>query len=165
VSEYTERASAFALKAHGAEMRRGGEEPYYNHVKRVGDAVGRVVGISDDATAAGYLHDVFENTAVTYNALRAAGFTERTCHLTHQLTRRVGESYNEYIARLISTNDIELLYIKLKDNDDNSIVNPLFILQGMDNGILRYAKSKIKLIDAIRDLYPAWQSPTKLQRY
>jgi len=149
MSEYTERAYSYAVEAHTGIMRRGGEEPYHNHVRRVGDAVAKVVGISDDAIAAAYLHDVIEDTGRTAADLRAAGFTERTCWLAQQLTHDKKLSYMEYIDRLISFKDIELLYIKLKDNDDNSNVNPVYVIDGWEVYLRRYTKSKIKLIEAI----------------
>jgi (p)ppGpp synthase/HD superfamily hydrolase len=63
-------ATAFALEAHGTQVRKGTRIPYVSHVIRV---CGLVLEYGGDArqAAAGLLHDTIEDCDVTESELRA----------------------------------------------------------------------------------------------
>lgn len=65
-----EKADTFALAAHAAvgQMRKYTGEPYIVHPREVAKLVASVGG-SDDMVAAALLHDVLEDTKVTYRVI------------------------------------------------------------------------------------------------
>ncbi|MCG8509195.1 MAG: HD domain-containing protein [Rhodospirillales bacterium] len=73
MSDLIEKARAYAIKAHrGMDQRRKYTgEPYEVHLKEVAEIV---ASVSDDAEtiAAAWLHDVIEDTPVTFSDLEAA---------------------------------------------------------------------------------------------
>lgn len=60
-----ERARQFAIDAHGDQQY--GEKPYIYHLERV---VAHLRAFGDEAVAAGYLHDVIEDTVVDIDTVR-----------------------------------------------------------------------------------------------
>lgn len=64
------RAFAFALKAHGTQVRKGTPVPYISHPLAVAALVMEHLG-SDNEIAAAFLHDVVEDTRVTLPEIEA----------------------------------------------------------------------------------------------
>lgn len=141
-------AGAFAEYHHRGQTRRGNSEPYFNHTARVAKSVQRI-GCTADAIAAAYLHDVVEDTDVTLDDLLKAGFPQRTVALVDLLTRKEGQSYNEYINSLLLSNDREALLIKLSDLNDNSNIDYRYLWDGWRDAVERYAKTKVKIVDRL----------------
>jgi (p)ppGpp synthase/HD superfamily hydrolase len=57
-------AVSFAIRAHGAQTRKGGDIPYVSHVLAVASLVLEAGG-DEDMAIAGLLHDTIEDTDVT----------------------------------------------------------------------------------------------------
>lgn len=117
------RAATFAAAAHVGQTRRGLPDPYINHPLRVAQHAA-LAGLGEDAVVAAMLHDVVEDTAHTWDDLRAAGFTERAIGLARLLTKwwESGEEDAEqdktaYYARILEDDDAVAL--KLLDRTDN----------------------------------------------
>lgn len=144
-------AAAFAEHHHDGQLRRGNSDPYFNHVKRVAEAVAKMDG-SVEAIAAAYLHDVVEDTDVTLDDLLKVGFPQRAVTLVDLLTRKKGQSYNEYINSLLLSNDREALLIKLADLNDNSNIDYRYLWHGWRDAVERYAKTKVKIVDKLISL-------------
>lgn len=93
------RARAFALAAHGTQMRRYSEQPYVVHL----DSVVRILqsfGVHEPRTlAAAYLHDTVEDTATTMQDIVEA-FGEEVAELVYWLTD--AEQGNRRIRKLLS---------------------------------------------------------------
>src|SRR5262245_62351908 len=70
------------------------------------------------AQIVGVLHDVVEDTSVTLDDLRAAGFGEAVLAAVSLVTHDKGEPYADYVVRCKS-NDIARR-VKLADLEDNS---------------------------------------------
>lgn len=85
-SEQIVRAAELATRAHGGQSRKGIDEPFVFHPMRVAVAA-EDCGLSLDAIAAAYLHDVVEDTDVTRDHLIDAGFHGETIHLVGLLTK------------------------------------------------------------------------------
>ncbi|WP_294729640.1 GTP pyrophosphokinase [uncultured Faecalibaculum sp.] len=76
-------------------------------------------GVSGDKLkAAAYLHDSLEDTKLTAEDLQKLGVESSVIHLVEQLTRKPGESYQEYIDRI--SKDPDASQIKLADLRHNS---------------------------------------------
>ena len=76
----------FADTAHRGQLRRYSHDEFIIHPTRVGFQAAKH-GLPDEAIAAAYLHDVIEDTDVTYQDLASAGFPKRTIALVRLLTK------------------------------------------------------------------------------
>src|SRR5215831_14727116 len=88
-----ERALQIAAKAHEGQKDKEGL-PYILHPLRV---MQRVEG--EQAQIVAVLHDVIEDTAVTADDLRQAGFSEQVIAAVVCVTHRKDESYADYVVR------------------------------------------------------------------
>lgn len=105
-------AETLARTAHGGQVDKSGM-PYAEHPARV---AARVHG--GDARAAAWLHDVVEDTHVTFDDLRARGFPEQVVAAIDAVTKRAGEPSEDYYAR-VRSNELGL-QVKLADLADNT---------------------------------------------
>src|SRR5262245_30841997 len=107
-----ERALQIAAKAHEGQRDKEGL-PYILHPLRV---MMRVRG--EDAQVVAVLHDVVEDTAVTPDDLRQAGFGEAILAAVVCVTHRKDEPYADYVVRC-KGNEVARR-VKLADLEDNS---------------------------------------------
>ena len=87
-------AKALAKEYHEGQQRRGGE-PYITHVEAVANLV-QQAGHDETAQAVAWLHDILEDTQMTYRGLRWLGFPKAVLDAVAALTKR-GESYVDYL--------------------------------------------------------------------
>ena len=107
-----ERAIAIAADAHAGQVDKAGA-PYILHPLRV---MLRVP--TGDAQIVAVLHDVVEDSDVTPEQLRAAGFSETVLAALESVTKRPGESYDDFVARA-GQNPLGKV-VKLADLAENS---------------------------------------------
>lgn len=83
----TALALSFAEAAHRGQVRKFSGEPYIRHPERVADLL-RTFGYydRDDLISAAYLHDVLEDTGVTYPVMEAV-FGDIVTTLVVELTK------------------------------------------------------------------------------
>lgn len=91
------RARDFAVTAHGDQKRKYSGRPYVTHTQEVAALVARVGGDSE-MVAAAHLHDVLEDTPVTFEEVRGR-FGAAVADLVMQLTDQVPRSYGSRTAR------------------------------------------------------------------
>lgn len=90
-------------------------ESYLNHLYRVAQ------NFQDELRyTVSLLHDTIEDTAITMNDLAVLGFREEYLNVLDYLTRKEGQTYQEYIENILSSNNLAVLDIKLADLNDNS---------------------------------------------
>jgi (p)ppGpp synthase/HD superfamily hydrolase len=88
-----EEAIRIAVEAHRGQKDKAGA-PYILHPLRM------MFRLQTDAERmAAVLHDVVEDTPWTLDALRARGFADDVIDAVDHLTRRDGESYDEFAER------------------------------------------------------------------
>jgi len=88
-----EEAIRIAVEAHRGQKDKAGA-PYILHPLRM------MFRMQTDAERmAAVLHDVVEDTPWTLDQLRARGFAEEVVAAVDHLTRREGESYEEFAER------------------------------------------------------------------
>lgn len=122
--ELVTRAYAFAKKAHEGHTRYSGE-PYLNHLTEVARMLAEI-GMGARTVAAGLLHDVIEDTAVTAEELRTE-FGDEVLFLVQGVTKLGSVRYygsdrhNESLRKLFvaTSQDIRVLIIKLVDRLHN----------------------------------------------
>jgi hypothetical protein len=117
-------------RAHAHQTRNGGRVPYWVHPQGVAEILDQALRQSgelpgDEALArdiylAAQGHDLFEDTAVTPDAVREA-FGERVCLFMQQMTNEGGDADRAaYLAKMRAAPD-EVRLIKLADLLDNTL--------------------------------------------
>jgi guanosine-3',5'-bis(diphosphate) 3'-pyrophosphohydrolase len=111
-----EKMILLAVNAHAGQMDKGGI-PYILHPITV---LQEVMNLSDDEELAciAILHDVIEDTDVTFIDLYREGATARIVNGVVCLTKMPGETYEEYKERVFSNRDA--MIVKMADLRHNS---------------------------------------------
>jgi (p)ppGpp synthase/HD superfamily hydrolase len=110
-------AAALARIAHKGQTRMDGVEPYINHPYRVVRRLRKNPNALYEDLVVGWLHDVVEDTEVTFDDLRAFWFDENVIAAVYALTRQQGEVYADYIER-VALNQTAVR-VKIADLEDN----------------------------------------------
>ncbi len=100
-----------AQKAHAGQVDKGGK-PYILHPTAVAEALD-----STENKIVAYLHDVCEDSDVTFEELELMGFTPRIINSVRILTKRPDMSYDDYLALVRS--DSNAWHVKVADIKHN----------------------------------------------
>lgn len=132
-------AKQVAQKAHQGQMDRSGE-PYIGHPQRVAATLTRR-GLPDEIVAAGWLHDVVEDSDTSLQDLLDDGFPPSVVEAVDALSHYPNESLEEYIQKV--RNNPMAIPVKLADLADNSDPNRLEKLskETQERLIRKYARS------------------------
>ena len=123
MSQYLHKAIIIACEAHQGQSSINGE-PYILHPLRL-----LIKAKSNEERIIAILHDVIEKTNISLADLKNKGFDQNIISSIDSLSRRGGESYVDYIGRLMQ-NRISVK-IKLLDLADNIKMHS----ENNDNGI------------------------------
>ena len=123
MSQYLHKAIIIAFEAHQGQSSINGE-PYILHPLRL-----LIKAKSNEERIIAILHDVIEKTNISLADLKNKGFDQNIISSIDSLSRKRGESYVDYIGRLMQ-NRISVK-IKLLDLDDNIKMHS----ENNDNGI------------------------------
>ena len=100
-----------------------GNSPYVLHLLKVYQGASTL-----EEKVVALLHDVLENTETTKEDLEELGFNKNIVETILVLTKKKGEDYRDYIDRIIKSNNIIALNVKLQDlkcnMDISKIKNP-----------------------------------------
>ena len=100
------------------------------------------------------LHDIVEDTDVTFDDLREVGYNEEIIEILSYLTKHKGEDYRDYIERIISSENIHAYNIKLSDlkhnMDISRIKNPT--INDYERITKRYAPAYEKIKNKLDEL-------------
>jgi (p)ppGpp synthase/HD superfamily hydrolase len=131
-----EKAIEIAVRAHAGQKGKDGS-PYILHPLRV-----MTRARTDEERMAAVLHDVVEDSEVTLEDLREAGFPEEVLTVVRLLTHEEGVSYEDYVERLKPHPMARR--IKLADLEDNSDIRRLSGIEERD-------------LERLRKYHRAWQ--------
>jgi (p)ppGpp synthase/HD superfamily hydrolase len=135
-----EHAISLAVEAHRGQKDRAGA-PYILHPLRM---MFRVETDAEKIVAV--LHDVVEDTGWTLDRLRAEGFPEDVVAAVDHLTRREGESYDEFVRRAAAHPVARR--VKIADLEDNMDVRRTGTVTDEDTERLtRYHRAWRSLVD------------------
>jgi (p)ppGpp synthase/HD superfamily hydrolase len=111
-------AARVAARAH-AHQKRKDHSPYIAHPMRVALRLAGLQPVRFEQTcqAVALLHDVVEDTDVTFEELRELGFTEEVVSELDRVTKRPGEKYADFIERA-NGSDVSRR-VKIADIEDN----------------------------------------------
>jgi len=139
------KAIRIAATVHEKQLDKGGKA-YILHPLRV---MMRLRTDDDEMNCIAVLHDACEDSegTVTIESLRAEGFTERILVALDLLTRRKGQSYDEYIRKIATNRDA--IRSKKDDLRDNGDITRLKGLRDQDfERIRRYHRAFVFLCKA-----------------
>jgi (p)ppGpp synthase/HD superfamily hydrolase len=135
-----EHAISLAVEAHRGQKDRAGA-PYILHPLRM---MFRVETDAEKIVAV--LHDVVEDTDWTLDRLRAEGFPEEVVAAVDHLTRREGESYDDFVRRAAAHPVARR--VKIADLEDNMDVRRTGTVTEEDTERLtRYHRAWRSLVD------------------
>lgn len=100
-----------ATKAHKGQLDKGGN-PYILHPEAVANAL-----VDTECKIVAYLHDVCEDSDVTFDDLTAKGFTYGIVNSVRYLTKSKYISYDDYLK--IVKNDYVARQVKISDLKHN----------------------------------------------
>ncbi len=101
------------LRLFDDKVDKGGL-PYLNHLFKVYSNV-----LDYDEKVIALLHDVVEDTDVSFEDLKEFGYPDCYVEILSYLTKKKGEYYPDYIERIINSNNIHVLNIKMADLKHN----------------------------------------------
>lgn len=104
-----EQALKIAIMAHEGQKDLDGL-PEILHPISVGFA-----GQNEEEMIVGFLHDVVEDSNVTIDFLRAAGYSPRIVEALELLTHTKDMTYDEYLHRILHSGNELALNVKLND--------------------------------------------------
>jgi (p)ppGpp synthase/HD superfamily hydrolase len=136
-----ESAISIAARAHEGQLDKAGA-PYILHPLRV-----MLRLTSFEERVVGVLHDVLEDTDISTESLRASGFSEVILSALHSVTKRPGETYDEFVLRAAS-NPIGRS-VKLADLADNCDLSRMANPTAKDFKRLEKYRHAIETINAI----------------
>lgn len=91
-----DRAILIATNAHQGQVDKAGK-PYILHPLRL-----MFSRRNETERICAVLHDVIEDTGITFDYLRNEGFSEEVLSALDALTRLSNESYDKFISRIIN---------------------------------------------------------------
>lgn len=132
------KAIALTSKVFEEKTDLGGY-PYIMHCLYV---MNNVEG-NEDVKCAAVLHDVIEDTNITYNEISEA-FGDEVVDILRVVTHNSGESYEEYIKRI--SGNYAAICIKMVDLEHNSMITRLKGVRQKDiNRMEKYHKAYLFL--------------------
>ena len=136
-SSLVQSALYLATKAHEGQIRRGWHDYILHPVAVAISAMAH--GMSDACVACALLHDVVEDTSVTFVHLEALPWmTEEMLDILHLLTKVKGETSQQHLKRILASDNINAIKLKRLDLEHNSYVHPYDSWDGMEEALYRY---------------------------
>lgn len=134
----SELAKSIAIQAHEGQLDKAGK-PYIEHPRTV---AGLVEG--DVAKAVAWLHDVVEDSSMTFEDLKAEGITSEIINHVRLLTHDKSVPYLDYIAAI--KGDPVACEVKLADLRHNSDLSRLNTITDKDRERLAKYQQALALL-------------------
>ena len=131
-----------------ADKKRKSGVPYLDYLKSVSDR------FSDDkARATSLLHNIMKETDITANDLSEIGFPSDVVKTVVLMTREPGESYDEFINRIILSNNSMALQIKKADIEQSMNLDDIEVTDDYLNRIeVKYRPQYEKIMGYLDDV-------------
>ena len=117
--EMLDKALLIATNAHHGQFDKGGA-PYILHPLKV---MHYLKSSDEELQCMALLHDVVEDTDVTYVDLQAAGISDRVIAALRCLTKQRGQTLGEYKEAIFS--NVDAMRVKMADLRHNSDIRRL----------------------------------------
>lgn len=146
-------ALRIATAAHAGQLDRDGY-PVILHPLTVG-----LMGHTDEEKIAGFLHDVVEDSDITFDDLLKEGIPTGIVNAVRLLTHEKGTDYFEYVQRIIDSRNPIALQVKYNDLQHNYSRGKAYPeLQAKHGKALEMVKAAIEECSKV-DLYHAPSNP------
>ena len=126
-----------------------GGQPYVIHLLKVYSGVSEYT-----EKVCALLHDVVEDTDISYNDLSEVGFSSKVIEILRILTKIKGEDYRDYIKRITDSGNVHAMNIKLADlkhnMDISRIKNPT--TNDYERISKRYEPAYHKILDKLNEM-------------
>lgn len=134
-TELTKKAVNIAYKAHEGQIDKSGI-PYIFHPMHLADQM-----ITEDTCVVAILHDVLEDTDVTYEELSKEGFTKEQLEAVKLLTHSSDVPYLDYVRNLKDNPIARTVKLAdLKHNQDTTRLN--VITKKDEKRLIKYKKAE-----------------------
>ena len=125
-----------------------GGNPYMQHLRFVKNHC-----LTYDGQIVGILHDILEDTDCSYGELKST-ICENLIECIQLLTRKENEKYSDYIGRIIDSNNVIALEVKLHDLENNMDITRLKSIEQKDiDRIRKYKKAYNRIWSAWIELF------------
>ena len=131
-------ALAIARKAHAGQVDKAGVD-YIQHPLYVASQVK-----TEQEKAIALLHDVLEDSDITVADLLAYGLSNKVVTAVQTLTKKKGQSYQEYLEKVKSNNLARV--VKLADLKHNSDLSRLKTVSNTDYERVKKYKNAIRYL-------------------
>lgn len=142
-----ETAISLAREAHAQQRDKLGHDYFDAHLRPIAEAAGT---FGKDASAAGWLHDILEDTEVTVEDLRRYGFPNHVVAAVESVIKRPSQPYDELITRACA--DPLGRLVKLVDNAWNITCNPALAIRAPEKAeallVEKYLPARKRLLAA-----------------
>ena len=147
-SDLTYKSLEIITKLFNDKVDKGGF-PYVVHLLKVYEGVNNYI-----EKICALLHDVIEDTNVTYNDLKDIGYNKEVIDILKVLTKKKGEDYRDYIDRIIKSNNLHAINIKLSDLRHNMDITRIKNPTGNDYERIskRYEPAYQKLLNKLNEM-------------
>ena len=140
-TQLTKQALSLAYAAHKDQVDKAGL-PYIFHPFHLAEQMA-----DETSTVVALLHDVIEDTDLSIESLRQAGFPDRVLHPLKLLTHTPGVPYMDYIREIAK--DPVARAVKLADLRHNSDLTRLDVVTDRDvSRVEKYTRAIKILVDA-----------------
>lgn len=147
-TEMTKKAMRLMFDKHGDTLDKGGV-PYVFHPFHVAEDMP-----DETTTIIALLHDIIEDTDVTYKQLSDMGFSDKVIDTISLLSHDPKDNYYEYIAKL-AMNPLAIT-VKLSDLKHNSDLKRLDVITDKDiNRVNKYHDCIVFLTAQLNYLLPS----------
>ena len=148
-----EYAIYYATKAHKGQRRKVEDIDMIFHPFTCGMLLQRN-GCDENVVCAGILHDVVEDTEVTFEELSEFGYPTEVIDILKLLTKQKGADYQAYIDNIIASDNVHAMNIKMSDLKHNMditrISNPT--VNDYERVNKRYAPAYEKIQNRLNEL-------------
>lgn len=135
-----DRILAIMVQAHTGQKDKDGIPEVFHPI-----VVG-MAGSNDLEKAVGFLHDVIENSSITFADLRAAGIDERVLQALQLVTHAKDVPYYDYIQSIIASENEVAIAVKLHDLAHN-------LRRGRAGGYWKTVAKHEKAVDMFKEAF------------
>ena len=148
VNDY-DRAMIIVVNMFKDDIKDKEGKPYINHLLKVAESLD-----TEEEKIVGLLHDLVEDTDATFDELKELNFSDNIIDSLKLLTKLEEESYSEYIDRIISSDNLTAIKVKVKDMEHNMDPQRLLMLNPKTKERLeeKYKLPYKKLMDRIGEI-------------
>ena len=135
-----------ATEAHKGQLDKAGKA-YIEHPLRLLAAITEQYPEDIELQCVAVMHDVIEDSDVTFADLKYNGFSDRVIEALKCMTKQLGIDYDAYITRVVGSNP-DAIKVKLADLADNMDLSRLPVVTEKDlKRNMKYAIAKQDLLD------------------